>query len=763
MSAADVTVPPGVWLREQRIAAGLTQEDLAERSGVSVRAIADLERGRTRKPYPSSVRALTDALGIPEAVGAELISRYRASRTSEQRDDGERLVPRQLTAAVSYFAGRNRELELLDSLLDNGTASGVTTAVISGMAGVGKTTLALHWAHRVASRFPDGQLYAKLRGFDIGVRPADPSDVLRGFLDALQVHPERIPGDVEALAARYRGVLSGRKMLVFLDDASDAAQVRPLLPASPGCVVVVTSRRELSALAAHEGARLFCLDVLTEAESTELLTARLGTQRAAAEPAALKDLARLCARLPLALSVTVARAAAQPNLPLRALADELSDTQGRLDALDAGDQTANVRSVFSLSYKHLSATAARMFRLLGLHPGPDITAAAAASLAGVPARQARAELRNLVRASLLTESVTGRFAFHDLLRAYAVEQARLPESDDDLRTALHRLLDHYLHTARAAHRVMYPGRDVIVLPLPSARVFPEDFPSKRDALAWLQSEYQVNLKLIDLAVREGFDDHAWRLPVVLWTFYYVCGHWHDCEATQRIAVDAARRLGARDGQARALCGLGSIYIWAGKNQPAHSCLSQARELFRELGDDVGLARADINIGLLFTNEARFQEALTVTLEAVRLSEARPDDENMRLVLASALNSAAEIHVHLGEYPQARTRCQQALRLCHEIDYSPGEAGTWDTLGCVCQHLGEHAEATRCFSRAANLNRETGNRFQLAMTLSHLGDTYRVMSNTRAARTVWAEALAHLEDMHHQPAARGVRAKLDDLS
>lgn len=228
-------------------------------------------------------------------------------------------------------------------------------------------------------------------------------------------------------------------------------------------------------------------------------------------------------------------------------------------------------------------------------------------------------------------------------------------------------------------------------------------------------------------------------------------------------MDAARRLGARDGQARALCGLGSIYIWAGKNQPAHSCLSQARELFRELGDDVGLARADINIGLLFTNEARFQEALTVTLEAVRLSEARPDDENMRLVLASALNSAAEIHVHLGEYPQARTRCQQALRLCHEIDYSPGEAGTWDTLGCVCQHLGEHAEATRCFSRAANLNRETGNRFQLAMTLSHLGDTYRVMSNTRAARTVWAEALAHLEDMHHQPAARGVRAKLDDLS
>jgi tetratricopeptide (TPR) repeat protein/transcriptional regulator with XRE-family HTH domain len=763
--AADSAMPPGTWLRQQRMAAGLTQEDLAARSGVSVRAIADLERGKTRRPYPSSVRALAQALGVPDAVGAELIYRYRAGiGPPPAADDEAKVVPRQLTTTLSYFAGRDRELTLLDSLLGTGVSGGVTaTAVISGMAGVGKTTLALHWAHRVAGKFPDGQLYANLRGFDMSARPADPADVLRGFLDALQVHPERIPSDVEALAALYRGVLSDRKILVFLDDASDTTQVRPLLPASPGCVVVVTSRRELPALAVREGARIFRLDVLTEEESTGLLTARLGTRRAAAEPAAVKDLARLCAQLPLALSVTVARAAAQPDRPLGALVAELGGTQGRLDALDAGDPAASVRSVFALSYRDLSDPAARMFRLLGLHPGPDITGAAAASLAGVPERQARAALRELAQASLITESVTGRFAFHDLLRAYALEEARLRESDEELRTASHRALDHYLHTARAAQRVLYPGRDLIALRRPLARVIAEDFSATDDALTWLQSEYQVNLKLIDLAAGQRLDSHAWRLAVVLWRFHFAYGHWHDCEVTHQIAVDAARRLGDREGQAHALWGLGWIYVWTGDHERAHERLFEARELFRELGDNVGLARTCTCIGLVFNNQGRFHEALSMTLEAVRLLEPGPDDENIRLERASALNTAAEIHVHLGEYPQARVRCQQALRLCREIGYSPGEAGTWDTLGYVCQHLGEHAEATTCFVRAAELSRETGNRFQLATALGHLGDTYQAMGDTGEARKVWAEALALFEDMHNLPAAREVRASLADLT
>ena len=466
MGAHPGQARPGEWLRQQRVAAGLTQEDLAERSGVSVRAIADLERGRTRKPYPSSVRSLVRALGLPEEAGTDLVARYRAGDGTMRADtlqadtvqadtgqadtgqaaDGARAadaegaaagaggvtVPRQLPTRVPHFAGRAEELALLDGVLDAAAsdqavgAIGVVISAIGGTAGVGKTALALHWAHRVAHRFPDGQLYANLRGFDAGSgRPADPGDVLRGFLDALGVHPERLPGDVEGLAALYRSVLAGRRMLVLLDNAADVAQVRPLLPASPECLVIVTSRRELAALAAGEGARLLQLDVLSEQEANELLVARLGKERAAEEPWAVTELATLCARLPLALSVVVARAAAAPKLPLSSLAAELTELGGRLDALDAGDPAANVRTVLSLSYRHLPETAARMFRLLGLHPGPDISAAAAASLAGVPVAQARVALRDLTRASLLMEVVPGRFAFHDLLRAYAAEQATL--------------------------------------------------------------------------------------------------------------------------------------------------------------------------------------------------------------------------------------------------------------------------------------------------------------------------------------------------
>src|SRR6516164_6480280 len=294
MSTAAATEAPGLWLRRQRVAAGLTQEDLAQLSGVSVRTIADLERGRTRRPYPSSVRALIRAIGLPDTAGTELVARYRGAADEAAADEAaadgardeaaadaardEAAVPRQLPTAVPHFTGRARELEFLDRTLDDADrgAAGVVIAVLGGTAGVGKTALALHWAHRVAERFGDGQLYANLRGFDPAGLPADPADVLRGFLDALQVHPERVPADTEGLAALYRSLLAGRKMLVLLDNAADVAQVRPLLPASPDCLVIVTSRRELSALAAHEGAWLLRLDVLTAIEANELLVTRLG-------------------------------------------------------------------------------------------------------------------------------------------------------------------------------------------------------------------------------------------------------------------------------------------------------------------------------------------------------------------------------------------------------------------------------------------------------------------------------------------------------
>ena len=791
MSAAEAREPPGLWLRRQRVAAGLTQEDLAERSGVSVRAIADLERGRTRKPYPSSVRALTRALGMPDTASSELVARYRsggdgagsgpavqatdvAGAIAAAAADGvsgdvtaaEGSVPRQLPTAVPHFAGRASELDLLDRALDDVEhgANGVVISVIGGTAGVGKTALALHWAHRVSGRFPDGQLYANLRGFDSSGHPAEPADVLRGFLDALQVHPERVPAGAEGLAALYRSLLADRKMLVLLDNAADVAQVRPLLPASPDCLVIVTSRREMSALAAREGARLLSLDVLSEAEANELLTTRLGADRAQAEPTAITELATLCARLPLALAVIVARAAAQPHLPLAALAAELTEIQGRLDALDVGDPAGSVRTVFSLSYRHLPEGAARMFRLLGVHPGPDISAPAAASMAGVPQQQARVALRDLARASLIIEGVPGRYGFHDLLRAYAAEQAIGHEGGDsrgEQRAATRRLLDHYLHTAHAAHLVLYPGREVTDPGTPLAVVAPEAPGTKAAALAWLEAEFQVLLKITDLAARDGFDDHAWRLPVVLWTFYAVCGHWHDGARAQRTALEAARRQGDLGGQARALRGLGAFHVMLGDYREAHARLAEAQDMFRRLGDRLGLARTDVIMGQAFEFQRKYREGLAVTLEALRLSETGRDDPNMQLVRASALNSSAWYNAHLGDFGQARTHCQQAIELCRSIGYSPGEAGTWDTLGFVWQRLGNHAEAAVCFLRAVDLDREMGNRFDLARALTHLGDTHRSTGDLPSARKVWAEALAILEDLHHLEAVE-VRAKLDSL-
>ena len=780
---------PGEWLRKQRVAAGLTQEDLAERSGVSVRAIADLERGRTRRPYPSSVKALVRALGLSDEAGAGLVARYRAggdgASTGGDRDaddagaadnaggsggggtGGGAAVPRQLPAGVANFAGRAVELAALDAVLDGGPAApgdgaGVVISAIGGTAGVGKTALALHWAHKIAHRFPDGQLYANLRGFDAGAgQPADPADVLRGFLDAFGVHPKRVPHDTESLAALYRSVLADRKMLVLLDNAADVAQVRPLLPASPDCLVIVTSRRELSALAAREGALLVQLDVLSAAEANELLIARLGAERAAAEPWAVTELATLCARLPLALSVIVARAAASPRLPLAALAAELTELGGRLDALDVGDPAANVRTVLSLSYRHLPEAAARMFRLLGLHPGPDISAAAAASLAGVSSSEARVALRDLVRASLLNETVPGRYAFHDLLRAYAAEQSALTTSAAGVENTRRRLLDHYLHTAQHAHVVLYPGRELIALPPAAGGVTSETFGGKAAALAWLETENQVLLKVVALAAAAGFDAHAWQLPVVLWTYHNVCGHWYDGARLHRAALLAVERCGDLNGRAHALRGLGSFAMSVGAFEEAHDCLSRAQSTFAALGDDLGLARTDVILGQTLEYQRRFREALAVMDDALVLSSGLPDDPNMTLVRASALNGAAWNNVQLGDLSTARTFCLQAIELCRSIGYSPGEAGTWDTLGVVWQRLGDHRAAVPCFLNAVTLDREMGNRYDLAMVLLHLGDTYASTGDDVGAREAWEESVLILEALHH-PSAGEVRSRLTGL-
>jgi hypothetical protein len=461
-------------------------------------------------------------------------------------------VPRELPTGVRSFVGRSGELLALTKALDESGAETPGTVVISaiaGTAGVGKTALALSWAHQVADRFPDGQLHVNLHGFDPSGTPCAPEVAIRRFLDALGVVPQRIPPGPEAQAGLYRSLLADRRMLVMLDNARDEHQVRPLLPASPGSLVLVTSRSQLSGLVAADDARLLILDVLSHAEAVQLLTARIGRTRAAAEADAVDQIATLCACLPLALAVAAARAAARPGFPLSALAAELRDGDGRMDALDAGDPAVSVRAVFSWSYRQLTAEAARMFRLLGLHPGPDISVPAAASLTAREQPETRRLLTELTRLHLIAEHVPGRYAFHDLLRAYAADQSRACDSGPERQEAKGRVLDHYLHSAAQGAFTVSSTFEPLTLVPPRPGTVPERPAGPRGALAWFDAEHLVLLGAVGLAAESGFDRHAWQLPWAMTPFLRKRGHWQEWAATQRTALAAATRLGDIAGQA----------------------------------------------------------------------------------------------------------------------------------------------------------------------------------------------------------------------
>ena len=530
----------GELVRGRRMAAGLTQEELAERSGLGVRTISDIERGRIRRPHRRSVDLLCDALGLArpgrKRAGSAASGKARApvpTPAGRSGYDGGQLlpvVPRQLPTAIPHLAGRSDELRILDELLGRldgtaGTAGMAGTALIlaiSGTAGVGKTALAVHWAHQVAERFPDGQLYVNLRGFDPSGAPVEPAEAIRSLLDAFGMSAERIPASPDAQAALYRSLLADRRMLVILDNARDEAQVRPLLPGNAPCLVVVTSRRQLAGLAATECAQLMNLDVLTDAGAHEMLCHRLGPELVDGESEAVVELISLCARLPLALAIAAARHAARPSRALHALVEELRPAQDRLtllDASDVADAVTSARAVFSWSYQSLTQPAARMFRLLAVHPGPDITAAAAASVAGLCQERARQALTELVLANLLAEHADGRYTCHDLLRAYAAEQASRSDSDADRRAAMHRMLDHYLHTAFGAARLLdqadLPARPHTLAP----GVVPEELADRREAFAWFEAERPVLSAAISQAARHGFDGHARHLPQMLRKFY----------------------------------------------------------------------------------------------------------------------------------------------------------------------------------------------------------------------------------------------------
>jgi tetratricopeptide (TPR) repeat protein len=753
----------GALLRACRLAAGLSQQELAEVSGMSVREISNLERGRTRRPYPDSVCRLADGLSLRDqvrwefvtAAGRRLVGGTAASHIPMGQlvqAGGGRAVPRQLPGSVRQFVGRDSELAELTALLDNAgarTPAAVVISAIGGTAGVGKTALAVHWAHEVAERFPDGQLYVNLRGYDPSERPVQPAEALRGLLNAMGVPAERIPVGLDAQAGLYRSLLAGRHLLVLLDNARDEQQVRPLLPGSSGCLVLVTSRSQLPGLAATENAYLLDLDVLPDADARQMLAARLGARRAAAEPDAVTEISELCARLPLALAVGAARAAARPGLPLSALAAELRDAQSRLDVLDLGDEAANVRAVFSWSTEQLSPAAAQMFRLLGLHPGPDITAAAAASLSAVPLAQARQTLGELTRAHLITEPSASRHAFHDLLRGYATEQARAAYTETDRATAIGRVLDHYLHTAHHAALLLGPERDGITVAPPLPGVMPERITTSRAAMAWFEAEHKVLLASVGLAAEMRFDSHAWQLPWALRDFLDRRGHWHDWAAVQRTAMDAVGRLGDTAGQAVTCRLAASPCLRLADYDQARAHLMTALGLYRQLGDTVGQARTHQVLSITCDQQRRFTDSVHHDQQALRLFQAA----GHRAGQAHALNALGWTYILLGDPQRGRTFCYRSLVLSAQLSDRVGEAHTWDSLGYAEYQLGRHHEATACYQRALRSFREFGDRFREAETLARLGDTRQASSDSHGAEQAWRQALAIYQDLQHPDAAQ----------
>jgi DNA-binding SARP family transcriptional activator/tetratricopeptide (TPR) repeat protein len=688
--------------------------------------------------YSALRRRLADELGTDPAP--ELQALHGALLRGEPPPSRQGPLPAQLPSDVDGFVGRDEELKMLD-----GRTSRVI--VISGTAGVGKTALTVHWAQRVRAGFPDGQLYVNLRGFDPTGSPVAPTEAVRGFLDAFEVPRQRIPADLAAQVGLYRSLLANRRVLVVLDNARDAEQVRPLLPGTSSCLVLITSRGMLAGLVAG-GAHPITLDLLDESEARELLATRTGAERTAADPHAVAEIVRLCARLPLALAVVAARAATHPTFGLSALAAELRTATG-LDEFAGADPSTDPRAVFSWSYLQLSSGAAKVFRLLGLHAGPDISARAAASLTGVPA--VRPLLAELARAHLVEEHAPGRFSCHDLLRAYARERVLALDPDPERRAATVRMLSHYVHSADHADHMLDPRREEPSALTPVAPgTEPERVADHAEALAWFATEQRVLLTAIHQPAE--FDAQVWELIRNMRRFLAHQGHWHEEATALTVAVAAAERLGDPAKQAYAHCYFGCARVWSGDYDQALIGLNRALDLYRAADDLVGQAYVEHYQAWALEQQERDSEALTHSQRAMELFERAGHSAGQ----AKALNALGWFHSRLGDHLAAVDFCERALALQTELSDHLAAGQTWHSLGYAHDHLGHHARAASCYQEAVDLFHGSGHLFNEAHALTSLGDAHEHAGDLVAARTAWRTAFEILDRLGHPDAGKGLR-------
>jgi tetratricopeptide (TPR) repeat protein/transcriptional regulator with XRE-family HTH domain len=740
----------GPLLRQLRDDAGLTQEELAEAASLSPRSISDLERGIHATARPQTARLLADALGLtgPQRAHFEATARGRGSAVSPVGGAGPvggsaAAATRTLPRDISGFTGRAAELARLTTELADAAPGGVVGIhAIGGMAGIGKTTLAVHAAHRLAGQFPDGQIFLPLHAHTPGQRPVDPADALASLLRAAGLGAQAIPAGLDARAGCWRDYLAGQKVLLVLDDATGHEQVRPLLPGTAGSLVLITSRRRLTAL---EDAAVISLDTLPPDEATELMARLAARPDIGPGDGAIAEVTRLCGYLPLAIGMLARQLHHHPAWTPAGLAEELAAARDRLELMQA--ENLSVAAAFNLSYQDLTAGQRRLFRRLGLHPGPDIDAHVAAALDGTSLATARRQLHALYDHHLISEPASARYRLHDLLREHA-EALAATDGRVTREAATGRLLDYYLHTALAAgEHIPWPNWNPAATSLPPARP-PDCAPpvsTPWQAAAWLENERANLHAAVSHAAASACALPAMLIPAAMAGFLSV-QHYHGQALTlHQTALAAARQAGDRPGQGRALNLVGSAQIEVTRFAAAEVALRESLALHRDLGDHGGQADALNGLGRVYQATGDYPAAVSCLQQALQLFCGL----GHLLGQAQALNGLGAVQQLTGDYPAAIACHQQALELFREVGHQHGQSEGLTHLAVVQRLTGDYPAATVSLRLAEALNRDLGDRYKQAWTHTELGILQRLTGDYPAAEASQQQALERWRDIRDQ--------------